>query len=49
MAMYIMEHPQIWGSSWQQDASSVVDWAIQELGNNDWLDYGVQYMNKQTA
>jgi hypothetical protein len=49
MAMYIMEHPQVWGASWQQDARSAMDWAIQELGNNDWIQFGVQVMNEQTA
>jgi hypothetical protein len=49
MAMYMMEHPQIWGSSWQQDARSAMDWAIQELGNNYWSAFGVQVMNEQTG
>ncbi len=49
MAMYIMDHPQIWGSSWQQDARAALDWPIQELGNNDWNNYGVHVINEQTA
>lgn len=49
MAMYIMDHPQIWGSSWQQDARAALDWPIQVLGNDDWIEYGVQVMNEQTV
>jgi hypothetical protein len=49
LAMYMMDHPQIWGSSWQQDARAAMDWAIQTFGNDDWIGYGVQVINEQTA
>jgi hypothetical protein len=49
MAMYMLEHPQIWGSSWQADARAALDWSNQTFGNNDWIEYGVQVINEQTA
>jgi hypothetical protein len=49
LAMYIMEHRQLWGASWQQDTRSALDWAIQEFGNDTWIQYGVQVINEQTA
>jgi hypothetical protein len=48
-AMYVMEHRQTWGATWQQDARAALDWPIQRLGNNDWIQYGVQVINEQTG
>ena len=49
MAMYIMEHRANWGATWDEDARSAMDWAISELGNNNWITYGVQVINEQTV
>jgi hypothetical protein len=48
-AMYVMEHRNTWGPTWQQAARAALDWPINELGNNDWGQYGVQVINEQTG
>jgi hypothetical protein len=47
-AMYIMEHPGQF-ENWKADARTILDWAWKELGNKDWVQYGVTAMNEQTA
>lgn len=47
-AMYIMEHPDLFGD-WKADARGILDWAWNRLGNRDWEKYGVTVMNEQTA
>lgn len=49
LAMYIMEHRDIWGPTWQVDARSALDWPINELRNDNWLNFGVYVINEQTG
>jgi hypothetical protein len=49
VAMYIMDHRASWGSTWQADARSALDWCWTRLGNDQWKEYGVRVMNEQTA
>lgn len=49
MAMYIMDHRTDWGSSWDENARAAMDWAITNLGKDDWDEYGVYIMGEQTA
>ena len=47
-AMYIMEHP---GSDpdWEQTVRSIFKWVYDELGNKEYLQYGVMPTDEQTA
>lgn len=49
LAMYIMEHRDLWGPTWQTDARFALDWPINELINNNWIQYGVYVINEQTG
>lgn len=49
LAMYIMEHRDLWGPTWQEDARFALDWPIDVLINNNWIDYGVYVINEQTG
>ncbi len=49
LAFFILNHPDKWGDSWQQDARRPLDWMVRELGNHQWEKYGVVVTNEQTA
>mgnify|MGYP001283899295 CR=1 FL=1 len=49
LAMYIMEHRDIWGPTWQTDARFALDWPINVLINNNWSQYGLYVINEQTG
>ncbi len=49
LAMYILEHRDLWGPTWQADARSALDWPYFELGNTGWMAYGVEVINEQTG
>lgn len=49
LAMYIMEHRELWGDTWQVDARFALDWPIDALINTNWIQYGVYVINEQTG
>ena len=54
LAWYILENPSRWGSSWQTDARTILDWTTERFGNPNWnginwSQYGVLPISEQTA
>ncbi|GAP14290.1 hypothetical protein LARV_02056 [Longilinea arvoryzae] len=49
LAMYIMDHRDLWGPTWQADARSALDWPYAALDNLGWIDYGVELIDEQTG
>lgn len=49
LAMYILDHREIWGETWQVDARFALDWPITALKNTNWIQYGVYVINEQTG
>jgi hypothetical protein len=47
-AMYLLEHPQI-DRNWKQNASNIIKWVYDSLGNSEYKKYGVICINEQTA
>jgi hypothetical protein len=47
-AMYLLEHPEL-DKEWQQNASDIIQWVYDSLGNDDYKKYGVICINEQTA
>ena len=47
-AMYLLEHPEI-DHDWRRDASNIIKWVYDSLGNYDYKKYGVVCINEQTA
>jgi hypothetical protein len=47
-AMYLLEHPEI-DNNWKQNASGIIKWVNDSLGNYDYKKYGVTCINEQTA
>lgn len=48
LAMYILEHRDLWGPTWQADARFALDWPINALSNQNWSRYGVYVIDEQT-
>lgn len=49
MANYILEEENNWGSTWQQDARTILDKGMQLLGSNAYDSLGVKPILEQTA
>ena len=47
-AMYLLEHPEI-DRDWKQNASGIIKWVYDSLGNYEYKKYGVICINEQTA
>ena len=49
MAMYILEHQNSWGNTWQQDSRKILDDGLALLGSNSYDTLGVTAIFEQTA
>lgn len=47
-AMFLMNHPEL-DANWRQTVKGIFEWVRKELGNNEFLKYGVFCTNEQTA
>jgi hypothetical protein len=47
-AMYLMEHPEL-DSQWKQTVKSIFAWVHKELGDKEFMKYGVETTDEQTA
>jgi hypothetical protein len=46
--MYLLEHPEL-DVDWKRNASNIIRWVYDSLGNHDYKKYGVVCINEQTA
>lgn len=47
-AMYIMEHPEL-NKNWKETVSNIFKWVYSNLGNKQYIKYGVTVIDEQTA
>jgi len=47
-AMFLMEHPG-YDTNWEQTVKGIFEWVHKELGNNEFIKYGVFCTNEQTV
>ncbi len=47
-AMFIMEHPEL-DPDWKKTVNTIFQWVYRELGNREYLKYGVMPVDEQTA
>lgn len=47
-AMFIMEHPEL-DPQWQETVKRIFEWVYDELGNDQYANYGVTVIDEQTA
>ncbi len=49
MAWYILEHPNEWGNTWQQDSRGILDWTLSALGSHAYDTLGVTAIYEQSV
>ena len=47
-AMFIMQHRDLF-PDWENEVKGIIDWTYRELGNTEYIKYGVTVMNEQTV
>ena len=47
-AMFIMEHPEL-DSNWKETVGNIFNWVYKELGNKQYIKYGITCIDEQTA